>query len=81
MQHCDKVMKETGEDWKVNAVISQLTSEEVSLSVTNGIGWNVIFETEPNKVGLITLEWPSPFIPRNYCKFSVQCLCTSYFTT
>ena len=53
MQHCDKVMKETGEDWKINAVISQLTSEEVSLSVADGMGWNVIFETEPNKVGWI----------------------------
>ena len=50
MQHCDKVMEKTGEDWKVNAVASQLISEEVSLSVADGMGWKVIFEKEPNKV-------------------------------
>ena len=51
MQHCDKVMKEVGgKDWEVSTITSELTSEEVCLSVTDGIGWKVIFDTEPTKV-------------------------------
>ena len=52
VQHCDSVItKEIGVDWKLSAVIAQLTSDEVSLSVADGRGWNIIFDIEPAKVG------------------------------
>ena len=51
VQHCDSVItKEIGEDWKLSAVTAQLTSDEVSLSVADGRGWNIIFDVEPAKV-------------------------------
>ena len=59
MQHCDKMMKEVGgRDWEVSTITSKLTSEEVCLTVTDGIGWKVIFDTEPTKVSqwIVILE-------------------------
>ena len=49
-QHCDRVMQDNGKKWSVSAVVVQLTSEEVTLSVADGVGWNIIFDTEPTKV-------------------------------
>ena len=53
VQHCDSVItKEIGEDKKLSTVTAQLTSEEVSLSVADGRGWNIIFDIEPARVSL-----------------------------
>ena len=63
MQHCDKVMKEVGgKDWEVSTITSELTSEEVCLTVTDGIGWKVIFDTEPTEVSQWIIEGVGIFI-------------------
>ena len=49
-QHCDRMIVKKDEEWNVSAVTAQLTSNEVSLCVADGRGWNIIFDTEPTKV-------------------------------
>ena len=67
-QHCDSVvMKKDETRWELSAVSAQLTSEEVTLSVDNSVGWNIIFDREPTKVGL-TL--PGPFLYKIYSGFN-----------
>ena len=49
-QHCDKMVAKKGEEWNLSEVTARLTSDEVSLHVADGKGWNIIFDKEPTKV-------------------------------
>ena len=51
-QHCDKMVVKKGEEWNLSEVTARLTSDEVSLRVADGKGWNIIFDKEPTKVSL-----------------------------
>ena len=53
-QHCDSViMKEDARRWELSAVPAQLTSDEITLSVTDGTRW--IFDREPPEVSSIAI--------------------------
>ena len=43
-------MKESAQGWELSERTVQLESEEVTLCVVDGKGWDIIFETEPATV-------------------------------
>ena len=46
-------MEEDKRRWELSTEIVQLTSEEVTLSVVEAVGWNINFDKEPTKVGIL----------------------------
>ena len=50
---------EDGKEWKLTTVTAKLTSEEATLFVADGKGWNIIFDTEPTTVSKTIYTQPS----------------------